>query len=66
MDKLTAYLDEERGRRYQLAKALGITPGAVHQWKRCPPDRALEVEKITGISRYDLRPDVFGQPEAAE
>lgn len=32
-------------------------------------DKAIEVERITGISRHELRPDVFGptpsQPERA-
>jgi DNA-binding transcriptional regulator YdaS (Cro superfamily) len=65
MDKLTEYLDEERGRRYQLAKALGITPGAVHQWKKCPPARAADVSRLTGIPVTELRPDVFRTSEEA-
>lgn len=47
-------------KKSQLAKALGITHGAISQWARVPTDRVLDVERITGISRHDLRPDVFG------
>jgi len=53
------------------AKAVGVT---VAMWsrfengrRRVPAERVLQIEKLTGISRYDLRPDVFGpSPEAAE
>jgi DNA-binding transcriptional regulator YdaS (Cro superfamily) len=43
-----------------LARGLGLTPQAVLQWKAVPAERVLEVEKISGVSRYRLRPDVFG------
>lgn len=33
---------------------------AVSQWQRVPAERVLDVERLTGISRHDLRPDVFG------
>lgn len=49
-------------------KLNGITSQAISQWKRVPAGRVLEVEAVTGISRHELRPDVFGpapQPEAA-
>lgn len=51
-----------------LAKALGdITSQAITQWKRVPAERARDVERVTGISRYELRPDVFGEaPESQE
>jgi DNA-binding transcriptional regulator YdaS (Cro superfamily) len=65
MNELKAWLDGERGRRTALAATLGITPGALSQWAQVPSERALDVERATGISRYSLRPDVFGQPEAA-
>jgi DNA-binding transcriptional regulator YdaS (Cro superfamily) len=42
-----------------------ITPQAISQWKRVPPERCLEVERVSGVSRYELRPDVYG-PEPAE
>lgn len=44
----------------RLAKQLGITHGAISQWQNVPPERVLDVERLTGISRHDLRPDVYG------
>lgn len=44
-----------------LARSVGnLTPQAVSQWNRVPADRVLDVERLTGISRHDLRPDIFG------
>ncbi|TBZ94495.1 transcriptional regulator [Rhizobium leguminosarum] len=45
-----------------IARGLGLTPQAVLQWKAVPAERVLEVERISGVSRYKLRPDVFGKP----
>jgi len=64
MEKLIAWLDGERGRRVSLASALGIFPSALSQWAQVPSERCLEVERVTGISRYELRPDVFGPAKA--
>lgn len=63
MEKLLAYLDAERGRRVKLASALGIGPNALSQWKDVPPEHVLTIERETGVSRHDLRPDVFGPVE---
>lgn len=50
-----------------LARALGITHGAISQWDAVPPGRVLAVERHTGISRYVLRPDIYGDaPEQAK
>lgn len=54
----------QRGLRSRIARELGITPGAVNQWATIPPHHVLAVEQITGISRHDLRPDIFGPPRA--
>lgn len=44
-----------------------ITKSAISQWRLCPPGRVLDVEAITGISRYELRPDIYGPaPTTAE
>jgi DNA-binding transcriptional regulator YdaS (Cro superfamily) len=51
----------------QIARALSITPAAITHWKRVgvPADRVLDVERLTGISRHVLRPDVFGPGDGA-
>ncbi|MBD9571734.1 Cro/CI family transcriptional regulator [Ensifer sp. ENS08] len=49
-----------------LARKLNITPQAVSQWKEAPPERVLAIERETGVSRHDLRRDVFGPPVGAE
>jgi len=43
-----------------LAIQLGLTKQAVDKWKKIPPVHCLNVERITGISRYELRPDIYG------
>lgn len=57
------------GGQSALARALGVTPQAVQQWvkaDRIPAEKCLAVEKELNLSRYELRPDVFGAaPEKA-
>lgn len=49
-----------------LSRSLGISSAAVARWGNVPAERCLEVERITGVSRYRLRPDVYGpEPEPA-
>lgn len=59
IDALTAWMKAVRGRASELADCLGITPGAIPQWREIPSDKLLAVEKITGIKRQVLRPDLF-------
>lgn len=43
----------------KLSEALGLSRGAVSQWKRVPPHRVLDVERLTGVHREILRPDLY-------
>lgn len=52
---------EAAGGPAALAREIGgLTSQAVSQWKKAPAERVLDVERITGISRHELRPDIFG------
>ncbi|RRV49554.1 YdaS family helix-turn-helix protein [Pseudomonas sp. p106] len=44
-----------------LAELLGVTPMAVSYWKTrgVPARQALPIEKVTGVSRHELRPDLY-------
>ena len=46
------------GNAAKLARKLGITAQALSQWDRVPAVRVLDVERITGIPRHELRPDM--------
>lgn len=59
MSALNEFL-ASRGAMADLARGLGISHGAVRQWQgHCPAERVVEVERITGIPREALRPDLF-------
>jgi DNA-binding transcriptional regulator YdaS (Cro superfamily) len=52
-------LTQKRGAVSQLARRLGITHSAILQWRgRVPLKRIAAVERITGIPRDVLRPDL--------
>lgn len=59
MTETLALFSDHRGLRFRIAKEIGVTPGAVYQWRRVPAERVLDVERITGISRHELRPDLY-------
>ena len=47
-----------------LARALGVSHQAILQWNRAPPRRVLDIERLTGVPRHDLRPDLYSAGEA--
>ena len=60
MEVLRQYLKRKHGLAKQLANTLGVNPSTISQWHQVPAERVLDVERETGLSRYELRPDVFG------
>jgi len=47
-----------------LADSLGVTKQAISQWDEVPPLRVLAVERVSGVSRHELRPDLYPLEEA--
>jgi TorA maturation chaperone TorD len=43
-----------------LARAIGIAQPSVSNWTRVPVERVLAVEALTNVSRFVLRPDIYG------
>lgn len=67
MQKLTEWMNSERGRQAKLAAACRVTHSAVSQWTKVPGERLPIVSRVTGIPMKELRPDLYeGQEEAAE
>jgi DNA-binding transcriptional regulator YdaS (Cro superfamily) len=54
----------QAGGATQLSRKIGITSQAVGKWAKhrgVPPSHVLAVEKLSGIDRHVLRPDVYGK-----
>lgn len=52
------------GGQSELARLLSpqLTPQGVGKWCRTgviPAERVIEVERLTGVSRHNLRPDIY-------
>jgi len=48
-----------------LALAVGVKQPVVSCWlsgkEKIPPKRANQIQKLTGIPREEIRPDIFGK-----
>jgi len=53
------------GTQKAFAARMGVSAMAVIKWRRrqVPAERCLAIETLTGgaVTRFDLRPDVFGK-----
>lgn len=57
---------ERVGGLIKLADGLGIKHQAFYSWKKeVPAKRVLDFERLTGIPRYEIRPDLYPR-EAVE
>jgi len=68
MNAISAAVEKLGSGQAGMARLLGVTPQAVNQWvsnnRPVPARHVLPIEHATGISRHDLRPDVFGPAPA--
>lgn len=56
-------LDRIDTTRAGLARAIGITKQATHQWRGpIPAERVPAISKAFGIPRHELRPDLWEAP----
>ncbi|MFW8589850.1 YdaS family helix-turn-helix protein [Glaciecola sp. 2405UD65-10] len=52
----------------EIAKHFGVSRQAVYEWFKAgiPSNRVLELEKVTGTPRHELRPDLYPPEEYKE
>lgn len=62
MDEGLKLAIEAAGGLRALARLLGITYQAIQQWERVPAERVVEIERLTGVPRERLRPDLYRTP----
>jgi DNA-binding transcriptional regulator YdaS (Cro superfamily) len=59
MLKIIERAANEAGGLLKLAKSLGVKHQTFYSWRRIPAERVLAIETLTGISRHELRPDLY-------
>ena len=56
------------GGQTELANLLGIRQSHIsngkNRNKRVPAERVLDIERVTGVSRHELRPDLYPRDNA--
>lgn len=67
MDKLKKWRGQKRVD--EVASRLGVTSAMWSRWENgkraIPAHRVLDIEALTGVSRHDMRPDIFGKRSRA-
>lgn len=49
-----------------LAEAVGVTESRVSQWPRVPYQHVLTIERVFGVKRSTIRPDVYPPVEGGD
>jgi len=61
-EKNRQFLDKkirEFGGYGKLAKTLKISRQSIYNWPQAPVERCRQLEKLLGVSREQLRPEIF-------
>jgi DNA-binding transcriptional regulator YdaS (Cro superfamily) len=68
MNTLSEALDRIGMKQATLATAVGVHRSQVTRWVKwnmpVPAERVPDVERVTGIPRHELRPDIYEAPTA--
>jgi DNA-binding transcriptional regulator YdaS (Cro superfamily) len=59
MDRGLKRAIEAAGGARALADRLGISRQAISHWTRVPSKRIVDIERLTGVDREVLRPDLY-------
>lgn len=49
----------------KLAAEIGVKHQTFYSWTRVPAERVLDFERVTGIPRHEIRPDLYPAPAEA-
>lgn len=64
MQKAIKRAADRAGGQSALGRLIGVSRAQVWAWihrdGKCWPHKAIAIEAATGVSRHELRPDVFG------
>lgn len=47
----------------RLAREIGVKHQTFYSWKRVPAERVLDIERVSGVPRHELRPDLYPPPK---
>jgi DNA-binding transcriptional regulator YdaS (Cro superfamily) len=62
MNHVVERLADAAGGITRLATSLGVKHQSLYSWRRVPAERVIDVERVTGIPRHELRPDIYPVP----
>jgi DNA-binding transcriptional regulator YdaS (Cro superfamily) len=64
---LSTFATQRYGNMARLANAIGVSRQALNNWikrDKVPIKRLARVIEVTGLSKWELRPDVYDAPSA--
>lgn len=69
IDSALAKAVRKAGSQSAFGRLIGKSQTSVHEWlrdgKALPAEHVLAVERETGVSRHDLRPDIYPREPAS-
>lgn len=53
---------EKNGGLVKLAELLSMKHQSFYSWEKVPAERVLDLERLSGVARHKLRPDIYPAP----